>query len=278
VVIFEDITERKAEERRIARDREKLGWAARIQDALAEGRFELYAQPLVECASGRVVQRELLLRLHDPQQGVILPGEFLPVAEELGMIREIDRWVVAESARIAHEVGPVQVNLSARSIGDPHLVDHIRISIERAGADPQLLVFEITETALMGDKDAARTFLERLHRLGCKIALDDFGTGYGGFSHLKQLPIDILKIDAEFVADLRADPASRSVVEAVVSLANGFGLKTVGEGVEDRETLELLQQLGVDQAQGYFLGRPAPLERGERAARRSRGREIPLPG
>lgn len=277
VVIFEDITERKAEERRIAGDREKLAWATRIHEALEHDRFELYAQPIVECGSGRVVQQELLLRLNDPERGLVAPGEFLCVAEELGLIREIDRWVIAQAAQLAHDIGPVEVNLSARSIGDPHLIDHIERSITRAGADADALVFEITETALIEDEKSARTFLERLHRLGCKIALDDFGTGYGGFTYLKQFPIDILKIDAQFVADVGSDPASRSVVEAVVSLARGFGLKTVGEGVEDGETFELLQCLGVDQAQGFHLGVPAPLQRSTPARRGKLGREVPMP-
>jgi PAS domain S-box-containing protein len=277
VVIFEDITERKAEERRIAGDREKLAWATRIHEALEHDRFELYVQPIIECATGRLVQRELLLRLHDPERGVVAPCDFLPVAEELGLIREIDRWVIGQAAKLARELGAVQVNLSARSIGEPHLIDHIERSIARAGAEPGALVFEITETALIEDEPSARTFLERLHRLGCKIALDDFGTGYGGFTYLKQFPIDILKIDAQFVADVRADPASRSVVEAIVSLARGFGLKTVGEGVEDGATLELLKKLGVDQVQGFHLGRPAPLRPSPPAGpRRRRGRQIPL--
>ncbi len=126
--------------------------------------------------------------------------------------------------------------------------------------DPATLVFEITETTLISDEAAARAFVEGLHRLGCRIALDDFGTGYGGFTYLKQLPIDYLKIDIEFIRDLRYDPASRRVVEAVVNIARGFGLETVGEGVEDDKTLQLLRTLGVDRAQGYLLGRPTPLE------------------
>ena len=260
VVIFEDITERLAEQRRVARDREKLEWAARIRDALEEERFELYCQPIVDCRSGRVVQRELLLRLNDPQEGLISPGAFLPAAEELGLIRAIDHWVVGRAAVIARDRGAVEVNLSARSIGDPHLIDHIGFEIERAGVDPGLLVFEITETALIADEGSALSFLERLHRLGCKIALDDFGTGYGSFTYLKQLPVDILKIDAEFVRDLLEDERSRNVVEAVVGLARGFGLLAVAEGVEDQETFELLVSLGVDRAQGFHLGRPCPLD------------------
>ncbi len=276
VVIFEDITARQAEQRRISRDREKLAWAGRIQEALAEGRFELYAQPIVECSNGETVQHELLLRMRDAELGIVAPGEFLPVAEELGLVREIDRWVVAESVRVARELGPVEVNLSANSLGDPHLVDHIERSIAREGVDPSAIVFEITETALIEEHGAARSFLDRLHRLGCKIALDDFGTGYGGFTYLKQLPVDILKIDAEFVADLLTDEASRAVVEAIVRLARGFGLRTVAEGVEDARTLELVRMLGVDQAQGFHLGRPAPLEPRSSPRAHKPGREIPL--
>jgi PAS domain S-box-containing protein len=260
VVIFEDITERKAEERRVAEDREKLAWAARLREALAEDRLELYSQPIVDCASGEVVQQELLLRLNDPELGVVAPGEFLPVAEELGLIGEVDRWVVRRAAEIAVEYGNVQLNLSARSVGNHHFVDQIAHAIQQAGADPSRMLFEITETAVVGDEQAARSFLERLHGLGCKVALDDFGTGYGSFTYLKQLPIDVLKIDAEFVKDLAVDPASRSVVEAVVSLAESFGLSTVGEGVEDQRTFEMLCALGVEHAQGYHLGRPRPLD------------------
>jgi PAS domain S-box-containing protein len=268
VVIFEDASPRRAEEQRIARDRDKLAWATRIREGLAHGRFELYAQPIVDCSSRRVVQRELLLRLHDPELGIVTPVDFMPVAEELGLIREIDRWVIGRAAEIARDLGAVEVNVSALSIGDPLIVDHIASAIKRAGADPGSIVFEITETAIVGDEVAARSFLDRLHRLGCRIALDDFGTGYGGFTYLKRLPIDVLKIDVEFVSDLLVDPASRKVVEAVVGLARGFGLKTVGEGVEDEQTFRQLVELGVDQAQGFHLGLPLPLPLGgaERAA------------
>ena len=120
-------------------------------------------------------------------------------------------------------------------------------------------MFEITETALIKDAAAALAFAERLHELGCKLALDDFGTGYSGFTYLKQLPLDYLKIDIEFVRDLATNPASSHVVKAVVALARGFDLKTVAEGVEDAETLVLLGELGVDLAQGYHIARPGPI-------------------
>jgi PAS domain S-box-containing protein len=260
VVVFEEISERKAHEESLLREAEKLSWIGRIQDALAHDRFVLYAQPIVDLHSGEVVQRELLLRMREPSGEIVGPGSFLPIAEQYGLIGEIDRWVIERGAEIAATGRPVEVNLSARSVGDPAVLDHIERCIERSGADPTLLVFEITETALIADEASARVFAERLHVLGCKLALDDFGTGYGGFTYLKQLPLDYLKIDIEFVRDLATNPASAHVVRAVVALARGFALQTVAEGVEDAETLELLRELGVDLAQGYHIARPGPLD------------------
>ncbi len=268
-VVMADITERKREEERIACDRQKLLWLRRVREALADESFELYSQPIVSCATGEAVQRELLVRMHHPDLSEpALPGSFLPVAEELGLITEIDRRVITRAAEIAAAGGPVELNLSTRSIADGSLIGHIEHALAAAGADPRLLVFEITETALLADEAAARTFVERLHRLGCKIALDDFGTGYGTFTYLKQLPIDTVKIDMEFIRDLRESPASAKVVNAVLNVARDFGLKTIAEGVEDQETFELLGRLGVDCAQGFYLGRPAPIEPGEGGAPR----------
>jgi PAS domain S-box-containing protein len=265
VVLFEDITERQAEVRRVERDLEKLGWLERIQDALTEDRFVLYSQPIVDLRTGEIAQRELLIRMRDARASgdhsrVVAPTAFLPVAEEFGLIIEIDRWVIDRATEIAATGLAVEVNVSGRSISAPGLVDHIRHAIQRTGADARKLVFEITETALVSDDPAARVFVESLHALGCKIALDDFGTGYGGFTYVKQLPVDFLKIDIEFVRDVRTNSASRNVIQAIVSLAAGFGLETVGEGVEDEESLNLLRELGVDYGQGFYIGRPAPLE------------------
>jgi PAS domain S-box-containing protein len=265
VVLFEDITERQATANRVERDLEKLAWLERIQEALTEERFVLYSQPIIDLKTGEIAQRELLIRMRDRRATggipkLIAPGEFLPVAEEFGLITEIDRWVIDRGTEIAATGCAVEVNVSGRSISAPGLVAHIRHAIQRAGADPETLVFEITETTLVSDEPAARAFVESLHALGCKIALDDFGTGYGGFTYLKQLPVDFLKIDIEFVRDVRTNSASRNVIQAIVGLARGFGLKTVGEGVEDEASLNLLRKLGVDYAQGFHTGRPAPLE------------------
>jgi EAL domain-containing protein (putative c-di-GMP-specific phosphodiesterase class I) len=202
----------------------------------------------------------------DGTQRLIAPGAFLPVAEEFGLITEIDRWVIDRGSEIAATGEAVQLNVSGRSINAPGLVDHIEQAIRRTGADPTSIVFEITETALISDGPAARSFVEAVHALGCKIALDDFGTGYGGFTYLKQLPVDFLKIDIEFVRDVESNSASRNVIQAIVGLAAGFGLKTVGEGVEDEGSLNLLRELGVDFAQGFHVGRPSPVEIAKRPA------------
>jgi PAS domain S-box-containing protein len=265
VVLFEDVTERQATAQRVQRDLEKLAWLERIQEALTEERFVLYSQPIIDLQTGAIVQRELLIRMRDARAqsgaaGLIAPGAFLPVAEEFGLITEIDRWVIDRATEIVAAGHAVEVNVSGRSISAPGLLDHIKHAMQRTGADPKRIVFEITETALVSDEPAARVFVESLHALGCKIALDDFGTGYGGFTYVKQLPVDFLKIDTEFVRDVQSNLASRNVIQSIVNLAAGFELKTVGEGVEDEVSLNLLRELGVDYAQGFHIGRPAPLE------------------
>jgi PAS domain S-box-containing protein len=261
VVVFEDISERQAQTRQMERDLEQLATIKRIRNALNEDGFVLYSQPIVELATGEAVQRELLIRMRDPDGGgVLAPGTFLPAAEEYGFISDIDRWVIARSAEAAAAGLAVELNISAASLGDPTLIEFIAGAIEHTGADPTKIVFEITETTLVSDQLAGRRFVTALHELGCRVALDDFGTGYGGFTYLKQLPVDYLKIDIEFVRDLAHSVASRKVVEAIVNLAHGFDLRTVAEGVEDAPTLALLRELGVDYAQGFFLGRPAELE------------------
>jgi diguanylate cyclase (GGDEF)-like protein/PAS domain S-box-containing protein len=278
VVIFQDISERKLAEADHRRDVETLAIIDRVEAAIVEGRFLLYAQPIVDLRSGRTVQHELLLRMREPDGEIVAPGAFLHVAEQYALIGEIDWWVIKRAAEIAAGGAAVELNISARSIGDLDVLEHIERSVERCGADPSLIVFEITETAIVEDEAAALRFAERLHALGCKLALDDFGTGYGGFTYLKQLPIDYLKIDIEFVRDLVSSSASRHVVQAVVALARDFSLQTVAEGVEDARTLALLRQLGVDFAQGYHIERPQPFERRPGDLQRSRGRNGAMRG
>jgi PAS domain S-box-containing protein len=259
VVVFRDISEEKAEQTRVQRELNALTWVGRIRDALDDGRLVLYCQPIVPLTGGQASE-ELLLRMLGRNDEIIPPGSFLPSAEKFGLIGEIDRWVITEAIRYAAGGRRIEVNLSAESVvGDPELLSLIERQLHDEGADPSHIVFEITETALMRDIDAGKAFARGLADLGCGVALDDFGTGFGSFTYLKSLPIHYLKIDIDFVHELTSNRANQHVVQAIVSLARGFGHQTIAEGVEDAKTLELLRTYGVDFAQGYHLGRPAAI-------------------
>jgi PAS domain S-box-containing protein len=253
----EDITARRAEQDATRRELDQVAWVREIHAALAEDRFELHAQPIIDLKTDEVVQQELLIRMRSPTGELIAPGEFLPAAERYGVIREIDRWVIARGTELAASGMNVEINISGVSMGDPTLIEEIDRALERTGADPFRLVFEITETAAIEEVDTARRLAERLRERGCRFALDDFGTGFAGISSLKTLPLDYLKIDREFVRDLCDSETDQHVISATIKLAAAFGLKTIAEGVEDPPTLDLLRELGVDFAQGYLLGRPA---------------------
>lgn len=260
VIVFADVTEQRAVAR-IAREKlEGLSWIGKIRDALDSGRMVPYAQPIVSMASGETAHHELLVRMLDDDDLPIEPNRFLPIAEEFGLIAEIDELMVRHAVELAARGHRVNVNLSAQSIAKAGMSEFIGAEIERLGADPSLLAVELTETALIKSEHAARRFVERLTELGCGFALDDFGTGYGGFMYLKQLPIDYLKIDMEFVGDLTVNQGSQRVVRAVIDLAKGFGQLTIAEGIEDEETRDVLAEMGVDFGQGYLFGRPAPAE------------------
>jgi PAS domain S-box-containing protein len=254
-----DITDRKERESRLEHDVEEALWLGRIRDALDEDRLVLYAQPIVDLMTGQTVQHELLLRMRDEDGQIIAPGAFLPAAERYGLISEIDRWVIRQAVQIAAGGVPTEFNLSGRSIGDPDILRELATAIETSGVDPSLLVVEVTETAFVGQTEAGRAFAQRVRELGCRLALDDFGTGFSSLTYLKHLPADHLKIDIEFVRELTTSETDARVVRGIVALAREFNQTTIAEGVEDEETLVLLREMGVDQAQGYLFGRPAPM-------------------
>ena len=244
----------------------RLEWAERIRAALDEDRLVLHAQPVVETTTGIATQHELLVRMVDAHGDLIPPGTFLPVAERFGLIREIDRWVVTRAIRMLGEHRlegrhpTVEINLSAQSLGDTQLATHIGRELRAAGVQATQLIFEITETTAIGNIAAARAFAKRLEDLGCRFALDDFGAGFGSFYYLKHLPFDYIKIDGEFVRNCTVDPTDQLVIGAVVELARGMGKRTIAEFVGDEATFAILGELGVDYAQGFHLGAPAPLE------------------
>ena len=241
---------------------ERLTWVGRVRRAIEEERLVLHAQPIVDLATGEKVGEELLVRMLDESGEVVSPAAFLPTAEHFGLIRDIDRWVVARALELAAAGRSVSVNLSARSLSDPGLTDAVERGLRETGADPGRLVFEITETAAAADMEEVRAFAERVQRIGCGLALDDFGTGFGSFIYLKHLPVRELKIDMEFVRHIDTSPADRRLVQSIVLIARGLGVRTVAEGVEDAAALRLLREYGVDRAQGWHLGAPAPVELG----------------
>ncbi|ALN75327.1 EAL domain-containing protein [Aureimonas sp. AU20] len=232
---------------------------ADLRGALERGEFTLLYQPLYRIEDRSVLGFEALIRWQHPARGFISPGEFIPVAEETGLIREIGLWIVEEACRhvrqwpdgihVAVNVSPVQL----RSEGFPGEVARL---LEAAGVSPDRLEIELTETALVEDSELIAASLRTLRDSGIRVAMDDFGTGYSSLAHLRKFDLDCIKIDLSFVQTAPFDPAAAAVLHAVVQLARGLGVGTVGEGVETEEQFEVLRQAGCEVAQGYLLGRP----------------------
>jgi diguanylate cyclase (GGDEF)-like protein len=237
----------------------KLTWADRIREALDQQRIVVYAQPIFDLRKECVAREELLVRMLDDNDDVIPPSSFLPTAERLGLIVEIDRLVLAKAIELAGRSQPIAVNVSGASLCDPRLIEDVRAAIAD-GLNPAWLDFEITETAAISNMDHARTFAQTVTAMGCGLGLDDFGTGFSSFSYLKDLPIQHLKIDIEFIRNLPTSPTDQRLVQALVQFAKAFGQETVAEGIEDAETLALVRAFEVDYAQGFHIGRPALVE------------------
>jgi PAS domain S-box-containing protein len=252
-----DITDRQSEERD---KRERLQCSELVYSALAQGRLILDSQPIVHLASQKPPKAELLVRMRQAggSDEVLPPSMFLPDAERFGLITAIDEWVVGRASQLAADGHSIAVNVSAKTISDSRQVQRIEATVNGSGA-AENIVFEVTETAVADNLDAAHDFAVRMRSLGCAIALDDFGVGHGTFTYLRHLPIDYLKLDMQFVRNLLASPADSQVVQAIIGVARQFQIETIAEGVEDQPTLDELQRLGIDYAQGYWIGRPAPL-------------------
>jgi diguanylate cyclase (GGDEF)-like protein len=237
----------------------------RVTAALDEGTMNLDAQPIVDLATGRTGRHELLIRLRDGFQPDLGPAEFLPAAERTDLVLRIDRWVVERavaalaSPRARAERRCFEVNVSARSLDDPELGGWILEQLKVADVEPERLGLEITETAAISSLDAARFLARQLSDAGCGFTLDDFGAGFASFSHLKNLPFTAVKIAGEFVRQADADPVDRALITAVVGVARQLGMRTVAEHVDRRAMVAHLRTLGVDDGQGYLLGRPRPL-------------------
>jgi len=237
----------------------KLTWADHIREAIDQRRIVVYAQPIFDLRSHCIAREELLVRMLDENDDVIPPSSFLPTAERLGLIAEIDRLVLAKAVELAGRSRPIAVNVSGASLGETALIEDVRQAIAD-GLNPAWLDFEITETAAISNMDAARDFAQAVTGMGCGLGLDDFGTGFSSFSYLKELPVQHLKLDIEFIRNLPTSPGDQKLVQAMVQFAKAFGQETVAEGIEDAETLTMVRAFEVDYAQGFHIGKPALVE------------------
>jgi diguanylate cyclase (GGDEF)-like protein/PAS domain S-box-containing protein len=244
--------------------RARLELAAQLRGALQRQELRVVFQPVVSMADGEAIGCEALLRWDHPERGELLPGAFLRIAEDDGLIVPIGAWVLEESCRQLAAWRAqgrdlwVSVNVSARQLGQVDFVAVVERALRETGVPAGSICLEVTETAVLRRPEMARRALEALRILGVRVALDDFGLGYSSLTHLKALPVDVVKVDRSFVADLVRSTEDRAVVEAVITLARRMGLTVIAEGVETEDQDELLRQMGCPVVQGYLYGRPAP--------------------
>jgi EAL domain-containing protein (putative c-di-GMP-specific phosphodiesterase class I) len=238
----------------------------RIKRAIEKEEFKLFYQPQVDLGTGKMVGMEALLRWEVSELGMMPPSEFIPVAEETGLIVPLGEWVLRtaciqnkmwQNAKLPHM--SVAVNLSGRQFHHQNLVEKVVAALQESRLEPQWLELEITETYAMEDADFTLAILKELKRLGVRISMDDFGTGYSSLSHLKHFPIDTLKIDRSFIKDLATDPKEEAIVSAIIVLAHSLGMDVVAEGVETPEELAIVKKHHCDKMQGYLFSRPVPV-------------------
>ena len=245
--------------------RQRVELASSLRHALDNQELRVYYQPLHDLRDGRQVGMEALVRWQHPQRGLIPPGEFIPIAEDNGMIGVIDAWVLEQACRQMvrwnaeeHALSFVAVNVSSRLFSRGELDLKVASVLAETGLPPEQLELEVTESAIMEDPDAALKLLTSLRALGVRLAIDDFGTGYSSLARLKRLPVDKLKLDQSFVRGLPDDPEDAAIARAVIALGKSLGLKVVAEGVETPVQLAELKLWGCDQIQGFLIGRPEP--------------------
>lgn len=243
---------------------DRVMWRERIEQALNHERFELHFQPMLAIAENSIHHYEVLLRMLDDNDVLVPPDKFIPVAERNGLIARIDLYVIEHALSRMMEMAAkdpnitLAINLSARAFENDVLTDVLAATIQRYRIDPRKLIFELTETAAIADTVNTRRLMSRLRDIGCLFALDDFGVGFTSFHYLTELPVDIVKIDGSFIREIDRNPTSRLIVEALIQITKSLGIATVAEFVESAAILSTLRTLGVDMAQGFHIGRPAP--------------------
>ena len=249
----------------LAQRRGEMQWVPRIQEALADNRFSLFYQPIMPLRPNGRLHVEVLLRLLSHEGDLILPSAFIPPAERYNQMQAVDRWVIRtifSALRDPDTIPPqvcVAINLSGQSLGDRHFLEFVEEQVEHCAIILDRICFEVTETAAISNLSQAKRFFSALKARGCHFALDDFGAGLSSFAYLKTLPVDFLKIDGGFVKDMAVDPIDDAMVEAIHRIGHVMGIETIAESVENEATLARLQEIGVNYAQGYAVGRPRPL-------------------
>ena len=255
----------KPEEDPATTSSEASRWVAKIKAALRTEGFVLFFQPVRRLSDGMAVYYEALLRLRGDNGELIPPAMFIPAAERFGLMPQIDCWVVRSALQVLQENPEIEVfvNISAASLGNDQVLECIVTNVKKSGIAPHRLGFEITETAVVKDFAHAEQWLQELRSLGCRFALDDFGAGYSSFHWFNLLAgnyLDFLKIDGTFIRSLETTPSSRSIVQAINTVAQALGKKTIAEWVENRTMLKIVKELGIEHAQGYYLDKPGPLK------------------
>jgi EAL domain-containing protein (putative c-di-GMP-specific phosphodiesterase class I) len=251
-----------------------------LRKAIEEHQLVVYYQPIVSLQNRRICGFEALVRWNHPERGLVPPDEFIPVAEDSDLIISLGRWVLRDACRQMAEwqnrytCDPsltVSVNVSARQLSDPRLVEDVEFALAESGLRHESLALEMTESSIMGDAQRTLATLNHLKKMNIRLEIDDFGTGYSSLSYLQQLPFDVLKIDRSFISDLSAGNSSMDIVKAILQLAHSYKMEVIVEGVETEEQLDCLRQLGCHYLQGFLFSKPVAAEAAEEIYRETCG-------
>jgi diguanylate cyclase len=237
-----------------------------LRTAIDGNQFTLMIQPKVSLSTGQVVGGEALIRWAHPKRGMLAPGAFLGIAQEIGAMVSLDQWVLKQTLRYITDLAaqgrniPLSMNLSVDSLNDMYLADRIAKALSDAKVDPLLLEVEIPEGALMHDVKISSKVLNELHAMGVTISIDDFGTGYSSFAYLAQFPVHVLKIDRSFIKDMHLGEANKKIVRGMIRLAHSLSLEVIAEGAETEDQLTQLKRMKCDSVQGYVMAKPMPFK------------------
>jgi polar amino acid transport system substrate-binding protein len=237
-----------------------------LKQALKLDEFELYYQPYIDMKTGKILGAEALLRWNHSYLGVIPPREFIPLAKKTGLIVEIDKLVIKKAIKqqkqwqlFGYNEIQIAINLTLREVERGDLLSFMKIELNKHKIDPKLINFDISESVTMLDTQITKDHFIALKELGISLALDDFGTGHSSFSHLKDFPLDTLKINVPFVSNMIQNEGYQKIVKAIIDIGHNFDLKVMAKGVEDTQTYQMLKDYGCDVAQGYYFSKPLPV-------------------